>query len=132
MKIGFTGTREGMSLAQRQAFVSTIKAIYPSPSQFHHGDCVGADKEAHDLIRALLAKCYIVIHPGNTPWLAAGCLADVRMHSTDNISRNHDIVDAVDLMLAAPHTDEEQRRSGTWATIRYAKRLHKKLVILKR
>jgi hypothetical protein len=49
MKIGFTGTRKGMSQHQKEQFV--LKMFELDPSEFRHGDCEGADAEAHDIIR---------------------------------------------------------------------------------
>jgi predicted Rossmann fold nucleotide-binding protein DprA/Smf involved in DNA uptake len=37
--------------------------------------------------------------------------------------RNRDIVDVCNLLLATPGGTVEQLRSGTWATIRYARRI---------
>jgi predicted Rossmann fold nucleotide-binding protein DprA/Smf involved in DNA uptake len=37
-----------------------------------------------------------------------------------NLDRNHDIVGACDVLIAAPRQPKEIRRSGTWATVRYA------------
>jgi cytosine/uracil/thiamine/allantoin permease len=37
--------------------------------------------------------------------------------------RNHQIVDATAALLACPFEFEEQLRSGTWATVRYARTL---------
>jgi len=50
--------------------------------------------------------------------------------SEEYLVRNHDIVDAVDKMYAFPKEIEEQwRGSGTWATIRYAKKKKKSLMV---
>jgi hypothetical protein len=38
------------------------------------------------------------------------------------LKRNHDIVSACELLIATPKGHREQRRSGTWATIRFAGR----------
>lgn len=46
------------------------------------------------------------------------------------LKRNYDIVDACDILLAAPRTLTEELRSGTWATIRYARKTGKKYLIL--
>ena len=46
------------------------------------------------------------------------------------IERNHDVVDTCDLLIAMPNTELEVVRSGTWATIRYARKLKKVIVIL--
>jgi len=37
------------------------------------------------------------------------------------IERDHDIVDETEAMIAVSRTYEEQTRSGTWTTVRYAK-----------
>lgn len=37
--------------------------------------------------------------------------------------RNHQIVDATSALIAAPFGFEEELRSGTWATVRYARKL---------
>lgn len=36
--------------------------------------------------------------------------------------RNHDIVDSTELLIACPKEQVEVLRSGTWATIRYARK----------
>jgi hypothetical protein len=37
--------------------------------------------------------------------------------------RNHEIVDDSQVLIAAPKEFTEQLRSGTWATIRYARKI---------
>jgi hypothetical protein len=39
------------------------------------------------------------------------------------MERNHDVVHACDFLLALPGTDHEVVRSGTWATVRYARKI---------
>lgn len=43
--------------------------------------------------------------------------------------RNHDIVDATEWLIATPKKFEEIR-SGTWATVRYAKKVKKPVTII--
>jgi hypothetical protein len=42
------------------------------------------------------------------------------------IKRDHDIVDETEVMLATPVSREEHMRSGTWTTVRYAKKQGRK------
>lgn len=139
MKIGFTGTRQGLTDPQVMALTEWILMIQRSVTfdEFHHGDCVGADAEAHWVVlRASTAT--IIIHPPSQEGLRAFC------HRKSNIStrrssvlqpkeylrRNRDIVDAVDLVIVCPAQLKEQVRSGTWSTDRYAKRRGKPRVII--
>jgi hypothetical protein len=44
--------------------------------------------------------------------------------------RNHNIVNETDIIVAFSPTDKEIIRSGTWATIRYAHKKNKKVIII--
>ena len=46
------------------------------------------------------------------------------------LDRNRDIVDACDVLIATPKDFVEELRSGTWATVRYARKQRKPLVIV--
>ena len=45
MKIGFTGTRHGMTPQQIEALNALLPVADPT-AEFHHGDCLGADAVA--------------------------------------------------------------------------------------
>ena len=51
MRVGFTGTREGLTSAQRDALREVLRAL--APSVLAHGDCVGSDAAAHAVARDL-------------------------------------------------------------------------------
>ena len=126
LHVGFTGTKRGMTREQKhrlQKFL-TVKA----PHEFHHGDCVGADAEAHHI--AFVYGADIVVHPPTNTSKMANCKNATRLPPKPYIERNHDIVDAVDVVVAAPGERDEQLRSGTWATIRYARKQGKQVYIL--
>lgn len=118
MKIGFTGTRRGMDQRQMAKLVLMLQML--TVDEFHHGDCVGADQEAHCIARVL--KKRIVVHPPEAMGNRAWCLGDVTMEKAPYLTRNRNIVEAVDLLIAAPLGDETTR-SGTWFTVRYARKL---------
>lgn len=128
-KVGFTGTRHGMS--EKQMFEFRIIVMREQWSEFHHGDCIGADAQAHYIVRADAPRCRIVVHPmidaGSGRAYMAG---DTILVPKPALIRNHDIVDAVRWLVAAPQTAEEMMRSGTWATIRYARKTEQRLTII--
>ena len=45
-RFGFTGTQHGMTDAQKATLRDFLAA---GSGEFHHGDCIGADSEAHDI-----------------------------------------------------------------------------------
>jgi hypothetical protein len=117
--LGFTGTREGMSKAQQEALRMLLRRL--RPGVFHHGDCVGADEQAHHIVRRECPACRIHVHPPEDAALRAHCRGDLLHPPKAYLQRNEAIVDAADFLFAAPE-GEETNRSGTWATVRYARR----------
>ena len=115
--VGFTGTRVGMTPAQRAALIEALRCM--GATTFHHGDCVGADAEAHAAIRIYLPHICIHIHPPVAESLRAGCQGDVAHPPLPYLVRNRQIVAASQLLIAAPRATPSQR-GGTWYTIRYA------------
>lgn len=119
--VGFTGTQTGMTDQQMSAFNEMLSMfMVPSGIHFHHGDCVGADAEAHQIARNL--GLHIIIHPPEIERLRAFCTGDELRPPAPYIARDHRIVDESSVLLATPATREEVLRSGTWTTIRYARR----------
>jgi hypothetical protein len=94
----------------------------------HHGDCIGADADFHTI--ALSRGLSIVIHPPENPVKRAYCSPGQVMRPKPYLDRNHDIVDSCTLLIACPSTDEEEVRSGTWATIRYARKVSRTRIIV--
>lgn len=118
-----------MTIEQKQCFWRF--AMDTHISEFHHGDCIGADKEAHDI---MVHEHHIVIHPPSNPKKRAFCQGEhfciEYRKPKDYISRNHDIVDETDMLIACPCGHSEVIRSGTWATIRYATKRGKLVFII--
>jgi hypothetical protein len=148
--IGFTGTREGMTPEQRRVFVELLLP-YHGDIEFHHGDCLGADSDAHDLVLGidhLEASEFdpsIVIHPPSDDRLRARRRAveeygDRILDPKPYLDRNRDIVDACSLLIACPKEtwpvagtaalDGVRLKGGTWYTIRYAQRAGKTVAII--
>lgn len=128
MKIGFTGTRDGISAGQEEALFGFIEQL--ASFTFHHGCCIGADADA---------ALAVSDHPGAVivghPPLIRTMISDqaVRlcretMRPFPYLERNRQIVDGCNVLLACPKGPEEQR-SGTWSTVRYARKKGKRVVI---
>jgi len=115
MKLGFTGTRSGMTDRQKVNLSRVLNTH--TIDEFHHGDCVGADAEAHDIAESM--DLYIVVHPPIDPKLRAWKAGNEMRDEKPYIERNHNIVDETINLFAAPSTNHEVTRSGTWATVRY-------------
>lgn len=130
IKVGFTGTSKGMSILQKQALKELLERY--RPEEFHHGDCIGADEEAHRIAVGL--NIPVVLHPPHSPHTRAFCKTGIKWKhiAKPYLVRNHEIVDAVDLLIAAPKRIEEELRSEIWATVRYAIKLGVSFVVLKR
>lgn len=130
MKVGVTGTREGMTQHQKEQFV--LKMYELNPSEFHHGDCVGADAEAHDMVREFFPDVWIVVHPPIKTYSRAYKQGDEYRAPLEYVQRDRNIVDETDFLIGAPLSDVEVWRSGSWTTIRHARKTGKNHEVLKR
>ena len=128
MKIGFTGTQGTVTVAQFDLLTAVVDEL-EEMTEAHHGDCIGADKVFSDLVDAIKFGTKIHSHPPIDEAKRAFCRADVEYEAKDFLVRNHDIVDACEMLIACPKT-KEVLRSGTWATVRYARKSNKPIVIL--
>lgn len=109
-------------------FYTVGRFMLRPPGELHHGDCVGADSQMHDIAR--MNGWFIVVHPPDNPKLRAFREGDAIWRPLPYLARNSEIVHVADVMLATPAQHEEQRRSGTWSTIRYARKIGTPLVII--
>jgi hypothetical protein len=130
MKLGFTGTRHGMT--ERQRFAVSEFLDQHKPSETHSGDCRGADSEFLDaaLLCAGNDPPRTHGHPGNVEKWRAGRKYDHLHPVKECVRRNQDIVDACDELLATPKTMKSERYSGTWQTINKAIKARKNLTII--
>jgi hypothetical protein len=131
---GFTGTQQGMTSAQMRAFRQLMKQFLAERYEYnsircHHGLCIGADAQAHDIVRRYFDST-IVGHPPIDTKKMVKLHCDELREPKDYIARNHDIVDETPQLVAAPHSKFEKNRSGTWATVRYARKLKRPIYII--
>lgn len=122
--VAFTGTQQGMTEEQMESVRGFLERLLRKKKRvvLHHGDCIGADMQAHIIARDL--NLYIEIHPPENPQKRANChlLGGARVVHAEKeyLARNRDMVDASRMVLATPAGFKEVKRSGTWATVRYA------------
>lgn len=147
--IGFTGTRQGMTKQQKIKFLSILYHFEPELREFHHGQCVGSDFEACQLVEMFSCQARSDIydedidqhlHPGypaddyrDKTYQAQICLHPgtraVHHLAKPFLVRNRDIVKSSDLMIATPVEKPLPNRGGTRYTVNFA-RLHNKPLII--
>jgi hypothetical protein len=134
-KVGFTGTSKGMIQEQKMEvwfFLFILKLA--GATTFYHGDCIGADCEAAKIAKNL--GYYIICLPGfsaknpeSTLYRAFTDFNDEIFPSRPFLKRDQDIVNYSHIMIAAPLTEQEQTRSGTWTTVRFARKKGRKILL---
>lgn len=128
MLVGFTGTQRGMTPQQYQTVWELLCARRQATGEFHEGDCIGADAQAAFLARE--AGFRIICHPPENDTKRAFFPADETWPAAPYLNRNKTIVNRSQEMIATPGEVEEQLRSGTWSTIRYAVKTRKPVSIV--
>jgi len=126
MILGMTGSRNGFSLKAREKLHEILAEN--NVVEVHHGDCVGSDTQFHNEILKY-PEIKIVIHPPNVDTLRGFNKSEYIKQCKPYLDRNKDIVNDCDILVAFP-VSPETLRSGTWSTIRYAKKIGKKVVII--
>jgi hypothetical protein len=117
--LGFTGTRDGMTAEQKKAVRKIMQQF--NIRNFRHGDCIGADAEAHDIFVDLYGRDPI-IHPPVDEEHRAFKTRNIILPPKTHFARNRDIVDMSGYMLVAPKHTRVQTRGGTWYTHAYAEK----------
>lgn len=137
MHIGFTGTRLGMTKAQEMQFSIMIGKYYNDIideneiDYFHHGDCVGSDAKAHEIIQKLFPHVKIHVHPPIQDYKRAFCQgAAIIKEPQSHFARNRNIVDECEVLFATPLHDTPMTTGGTWYTINYARKKLKDIIIV--
>lgn len=130
MRVGFTGTQKGMTSEQIDAVgkrLLDLKKVNPIYS-FLHGDCIGADEQALTIATSL--GYYTVAYPPLSEKKKTVLHSDRRNHPKPYLERNKNIAVGCDRLIAAPAQHGEVLRSGTWATVRYARQVGRIIYIV--
>lgn len=129
MKVAITGTREGMTPRQKKALIKILK--YLPIEEFYHGGCKGVDVQARDILLKNRKEVKLICIPGDADQETSNKQYDQQVDSvTPYLQRNKIMVQAADMLIAIPSSLEEQQRSGTWHTIRFARSIKCPSIIL--
>jgi hypothetical protein len=133
MILGFTGTRKGTTPAQRAALPSVLATL---PERVLLGAAPGADRDFYYFLLCRDPRQIIELWPAfldQLNWSNRECYRypAVSSHGIhDPLFRNKEIAERCDHLLACPAEDIEQLRSGTWATVRYARKAKKPITFI--
>ncbi len=139
MRIGFTGTRQDTTTDQHHALCELVKRLHAANPimEWRHGACVGADCESVDVAWQWASGAKRIAHPPTNRSMvsrAALDLSNVILDPLPYLERNTAIVEALvdpeDVLIACPKGEEEVRGSGTWFTVRLARRLGRHIYIV--
>lgn len=121
MKIGFTGTRSGMSRWQVKQLMAFLRAFSTTGREveFHYGTHETVDLLADTEAATIAEQFGFTLCPH---------------HATrgTELKRDRAQVAVTDFTIAAPLTNREQPRSGTWTTVRYTREAEKPVILLAR
>ncbi len=127
MRVGFTGTQSSVTQMQWNSLYYILQRL--QPTECHHGDCIGADKLFHQAAKILNCPL-VVIHPPQDPSKRAFCQGALLRPEKPYLERNKDIVNETERLIGMPKLAEEEMRSGTWSTIRYARKLLRPIYLI--
>jgi len=116
LRMGFSGTRYGMTNGQSKKVAEIINWF--RPQEFHHGDCIGSDAEAHEIV-SKHEYIWTVGHPPIDDSKRAFCKFDQERLAQEYKARDRRIVIESNILVATPKDPFEVLHSGTWTTIRY-------------
>lgn len=128
--IGFTGTQRGTTLPQRNAVATILECL--DETDLHHGNCIGSDEEIDAIVRPMGYRIHL--HRATTGRKQAKCDIregfDVDYPAKAPLVRNRDVADPCHVLIATPGEMAEILGSGTWSTVRYARKRGKRVIII--
>jgi hypothetical protein len=102
--------------------------------EVHFGDCIGADADFFVILYGLREEtkrpCVIHSHPSNIKGTQAKSKSDIIYPEKPPIERDKIIANRSDILIACTKGFEEEIRSGTWTTVRYARKIGIKILIV--
>jgi hypothetical protein len=122
--VGFTGTRKGMTDEQWERVYQILMGL--EYEEVHQGDCIGADADFFVIVYGIRQEtgrpCTIHAWPSTVKGTNTHSKSDIIHDPLPPLVRDKIMVERSDLLIACPKGDEEEVRSGTWTTVRYARK----------
>ena len=118
--IGFTGTSTPLPTPQVNGLISVLTRLRKEYLWMNNGDCIYADEIAGKIWQYFAGKVWL--RPPDNPKKRAFLDSDECDQPAPYMKRNQTIVDNSSLLVCTPSTMDEVLRSGTWATIRKARK----------
>lgn len=122
--VGFTGTRKGMTDEQWDAVIEILMGL--DYNEAHQGDCIGADADFFTILYGLREEtkrpCTIHAWPSTVKGTNIHSKSDVIHDPLPPLVCDKLMVERSDLLIACPKGFDEEVRSGTWTTVRYARK----------
>lgn len=114
-RVSITATRAGMTARQKHTFTRKLREW--KAETLTHGDCIGGDADSHTIAKRLGIRTEA--YPCTITNQRAHCDADFVAEPKAPLTRNRTIVQKGEILVGIPRTSKEEKRSGTWSTIRY-------------
>lgn len=130
--MAFTATRKGITVGQ----IASAREIAEAemPTTFLHGCAEGGDRQLHGVAtpgrRELCPSRKDQFKWAMDNKADGDSIRDIPVGKTPEIRRNREMVDRCCVLVACPETETEVVRSGTWATVRYARSKGKRLAVI--
>ena len=134
MDVGFTGTQDGMTEAQRKSLRQVLKELHSGElgeDEFHYGACIGADTQA--VLEAIDVGYVVIAYPASDVASSKqGLIPEqaIVVAAQPALKRNPLIVANSDILIATPKYMSESLRSGTWTTVRHARKQSKPIIYI--
>lgn len=126
---GFTGTQQSWAPARQEAIEELfLKMIREGVVIQHNGDCIGSDLAAARTWRSFGGLVYG--HPPDVSGKRAFFSFDKTANPKPYMDRNTEIAKCGKFLVATPNEYTEQLRSGTWSTVRRARKMNKTVVFV--
>jgi hypothetical protein len=120
LRLGVTGSRHPITDMQRDKALVILRGFRDEGILWmHNGDCINADHEMARIWKRMSGMVYG--HPPSNPIGRAYFAFDAQEDPKEYGKRDADIVQRANVMVAMPN-GPERLRSGTWMTVRMARR----------